>query len=321
MGVDEKRPRGGADYPRNWSEFQAWFSGEAECIAYLERLRWPDGFRCPSCGGARAWRTNRGLWVCAGCQRQTSVTAGTIFDKTRTPLRTWFATVWHVTGQKTGVSALGLQHVMGFSYETAWAHLHKLRRAMVRPGRDRLRGDVEVDETYVGGEEQGRVGRSTLKKAIVVIAIDSQAGQGLGRVRLDVVEDASQASLEEFVQRVVEKGSRVRTDAWSGYSRLVELGYDHVVINVSNTGDPAHVAMPAVHQVASLVKRWLLGTHQGSVALWHLPYYLDEYTFRFNRRRSRHRGLLFYRLLEQAVDVAPVTLHQIRHPATPEINI
>jgi len=203
---------------------------------------------------------------------------------------------------------------MGFSYETAWAHLHKLRRAMVRPGRDRLRGDVEVDETYVGGEEQGRVGRSTLKKAIVVIAIDSQAGQGLGRVRLDVVEDASQASLEEFVQRVVEKGSRVRTDAWSGYSRLVELGYDHVVINVSNTGDPAHVAMPAVHQVASLVKRWLLGTHQGSVALWHLPYYLDEYTFRFNRRTSKSRGLLFYRLLQQAVRTDPHPLGTLLKP-------
>jgi transposase-like protein len=155
---NETRPRGGVDYPRSWSEFQSWFPGEAECIAYLERLRWGEGFRCPTCDGSRAWRTKRGLWVCTGCERQTSVTAGTIFDKTRTPLRTWFATAWHVTGQKTGVSALGLQRVMGFGYETAWAHLHKLRRAMVRPGRDRLHGGVEVDETYVGGEEEGRGG-------------------------------------------------------------------------------------------------------------------------------------------------------------------
>lgn len=314
MGVQrEDRPRVGVDYPGTWQELQAWFPTEDECVAYLERLRWPEGFRCPRCGSDSAWRTGRRLWVCASCQRHTSVTAGTIFEKTRTPLRTWFATAWYVTNQKVGVSALGLQGAMGCSYETAWAHLHKLRRAMVRPGRDRLQGEVEVDETCVGGEEE-RGGRFTLKKGIVLIAIEFEQSQGLGRVRLGWAADASQVELEQFIQEVVEPGSRVHTDAWGGYNRLDRLGYQHRVVNLSNTGNPAHVTMPAVHRVAALLKRWLLSTHQGSVALWHLPYYLDEYSFRFNRRKSRRRGLLFYRLLQNAVEVPPATLGAIRQP-------
>lgn len=321
--IREKRPRGGVDYPRTWTELQVWFPSEEACIAYLERLRWSEGFRCPRCRGDAAWRTGRGLWVCRTCQRQTSVTAGTIFDKTRTPLRTWFATVWYVTNQKLGVSALGLKQVMGFaSDETAWAHLHKLRRAMVRPGRERLRGEVEVDETYVGGEEEGgRLGRSTLKKAIVAIGIEREQGKGLGRVRLSWVEDVTAASLETFVRETVEPGAVVYTDAFRSYDALAAIGYRHQVINLANTGSPAHVAMPAVHRVAALLKRWLLGTHQGSVSLWQLPYYLDEFTFRFNRRRSRHRGLLFYRLLEQALQTGPVTFDQIQHPEGTRLNI
>lgn len=262
---------------------------------------------CPSCGATKAWETGRHLLRCAACQRQTSLTAGTIFDGTRKPLRTWFQAMWYVTSQKLGVSALGLKRVLGLgSYQTAWAWLHKLRRAMVRPGRELLRGRVEVDETYVGGEEEGTVGRYTETKAIVAIALEMLSPKGFGRVRLRQVPDVSGASLLGFVRDVVAPGATVMTDGWSGYNGVTKSGYVHERTVISASGSPAHVAMPGVHRVASLLKRWLLGTHQGAVSREHLDYYLDEYTFRFNRRASRARGLLFHRLMEQAVQTAPV---------------
>lgn len=307
MAPNEKpQPVGGVDYPRDWHEFQSWFPDEAACRTYLERLRWPEGFICPACGHPKGWRRSRGLFQCAACGHEASVTAGTVFARTRTPLRTWFAAAWYVTNQKHGVSALGLKRVLGFgSYQTAWAMLHKLRRAMVRPGRDRLAGDVEADETYVGGVEPGVRGRETRKKAIVAIAVEVPGSREIGRVRMARVPDVSGVSLSGFIEEAVEPGSVVLTDGWQGYGRLPKAGYVHKPTNISASGDPAHVAMPAVHRVASLLKRWLLGTHQGAVRPEHLDYYLDEFTFRFNRRRSRRRGMLFYRLLEQAVQVPP----------------
>ncbi len=309
MGVarnGEWRPVAGVDYPRDWHEFEAWFTDEAACRAFLERLRWPEGFLCPACAHRKGWRRSRDLWQCAGCGHEASVTAGTIFAGTRTPLRTWFAAAWYVTNQKHGVSALGLQRVLGLgSYQTAWAMVHKLRRAMVRPGRDRLAGAVEVDETYIGGVEPGVRGRETRRKAIVVIAVEVPGEREIGRVRMARIPHVSAASLTGFVQEAVEQGSVVMTDGWRSYLRLPQAGYVHKPTNISAGGDPAHVVMPAVHRVASLLKRWLLGTHQGAVRPEHLDYYLDEFTFRFNRRRSRRRGLLFYRLLEQAVEVGP----------------
>lgn len=308
MGVeqDQRHPVGGVDYPRTLREFDQWFSSEAACAEYVRRLRWPDGFRCPGCGGTKAWATARGQLQCAGCQRPTSVIAGTIFDGTRKPLRTWFQAMWYVTSQKSGGSALGLQRVLGLgSYQTAWAWLHKLRRAMVRPGRDRLTGCVEVDETYVGGPEGGLHGRGTESKAIVVVAAQED-GRGIGRIRLRRVPDVSAASLHPFVEEAVAPASVVRTDGWMGYSGLEAKGYQHEATSIRRTRRLAHELMPRVHRVVSLLKRWLLGTHHGAVSNRHLDYYLDEFTFRFNRRRSRARGLLFYRLLQQAVEVAPV---------------
>jgi len=261
---------------------------------------------CPGCGQAGGWRTGRDLWMCQACRRTTSVTAGTIFEGTRTPLRTWFAACWYVTSQKHGTSALGLKQALSLgSYQTAWAILHKLRRAMVRPGRERLGGLVEIDESYVGGEEEGVAGRETDRKAIVAIACEVREPRGFGRVRLRRIEDVSGASLVPFVRDSVEPGSVVHTDGWGGYNGVVEAGYEHERTVISATGDPAHVSMPAVHRVASLLKRWLLGTHQGAVSNEHLDAYLGEFTFRFNRRSSRRRGLLFHRLLEQAVITDP----------------
>ncbi|MGH9053219.1 MAG: IS1595 family transposase [Acidimicrobiia bacterium] len=306
MSGEKPRPVGGVDYPRNWHEFEAWFRDEGACRAYLEMLRWPDGFICPSCGGQKGWRRSRGLFQCAACAHEASVTAGTIFAGTRTPLRTWFAAAWYATNQKHGVSALGLKRVLGFgSYQTAWAMLHKLRRAMVRPGRDRLSGDVEADETYVGGHEPGAGGRHAGKKAIVAIAVEVPEERAIGRVRMARIPDVSGPAITGFIEEAVEPGSVVMTDGWRSYRGLPKRGYVHKPTSISASGDPAHVVMPGVHRVASLLKRWLLGTHQGAVRPQHLDYYLDEFTFRFNRRRSRQRGMLFYRLVEQAVEVAP----------------
>ena len=227
MANPASHPEGGVDYPRTLTEFDAWFVSETACAEFLGRVRWPEGFRCPSCCGTDAWPTARGQLRCNRCQRQTSVTAGTIFEGTRKPLRLWFQAMWYVTNQKHGVSALGLQRILGLgSYQTAWAWLHKLRRAMVRPGRDLLGGAVEVDETYVGGRETGVVGRQTKTKSIVAIAAQVR-GRGTGRIRMSRVEDVAARSLIPFVQTTVAPGATVRTDGWSAYSGLANQGYDH----------------------------------------------------------------------------------------------
>ena len=308
-------PIGGIDYPRTLQEFDQWFSTEEECITYLQRLRWPDGFRCPKCNGNKGWQMAAGLVRCSKCKQKTSIIAGTIFHGTRRPLRLWFQAVWYVTSQKFGGNALGLKRVLGLgSYQTAWSWLHKMRKAMVRPGRERLSGIVEIDETLVGGEDRGgKRGRGAERKSMVVIALEIHEPIGYGRVRIKRVPDASANSLIPFVCSSVLHSSEVRTDSWGGYNELGKLGYIHKKVNLSSSGDPAHVLMPGVHRVSSLLKRWLLGTHQGAVSGKHLDYYLDEYTFRFNRRTSKARGLLFYRLLQQAVISSPLPYKAIVH--------
>jgi len=294
------------DYPRDLLELEARFSTEAACREYLFALRWPEGFRCPRCGNRKAWPVSEVLRECANCHRQLSVTAGTIFQDSRLPLTLWFRAAWWVTSQKNGVSAMGLQRVLGLkSYKTAWAMLHKLRRAMVRPGRDRLQGRVEVDEAFVGGEEEGVHGRQTETKAMIAVAVEED-GEGIGRIRMRRIPDASAESLVPFIEDSIEPGSVVHTDGWPGYQPLNGKAYRHQVTVLKGHSKTASELMPRVHLAAALLKRWLLGTHQGGVSLEHLDAYLDEFTFRFNRRKSRSRGKLFYRLLEQAVAVAPV---------------
>mgnify|MGYP002525567890 CR=1 FL=1 len=309
--IEAARLRAGVDYPTDLSQFDRFFPDEAACAGYLQGLRWPDGFVCPKCGhAAAAWRMRRCLFLCSQCRAQTSLTAGTIFAGTRKPLRLWFIAAWEITSHKYGANAADVRRMLGLkSYETAWSWLHKLRRAMVRPDRDRLLGVVEVDEMYVGGREKGVHGRQTETKAIVAVAVEVVDEKRLGRVRLRRVADVTGEELRPFVQEAVEPGSSVLTDGWGGYRGLSGVGYDHLVINQSASPDPAHVLMPAVHRIAALLKRWLDGTYQGAVSRAHLNYYLDEYTFRFNRRGSRSRGLLFYRLLEQAVQTEPAPTH------------
>jgi len=302
------------EYPRNLTELEANFSTDAACRAYLARLRWPDGFRCPRCGGNKSWPVRGVLLECGRCGWQTSVTAGTIFQKTRTPLPVWFRAMWWVTTQKNGASALGLQRVLGLKrYETAWTMLHKLRRAMVRPGRDLLTGRIEVDESYIGGEEEGVLGRLNLKKALVVVAAQED-GPGIGRIRMRQIIDASAESLLPFIRDSVEPGSTIHTDGWLGYLPVERNDYQHEVTFLKGNQKTPSELMPRVHRVFSLLKRWLLGTHQGAVSQKHLGYYLDEYTFRFNRRRSKSRGKLFFRLAQQAVAIDPVPYARIVHP-------
>jgi Transposase zinc-ribbon domain/ISXO2-like transposase domain len=243
------------DYPRNLAEFEARFSTEAACREYLVRLRWPDGFRCPRCGGQKTWPLSDAVLQCAGCNYQSSVTAGTIFQDTRKPLTLWFRAMWAVTSQKNGASAIGLQRVLGLgSYKTAWTWLHKLRRAMVRPGRDRLSGCVEVDETFYGGEEEGVRGRQTENKSLIVIAAQED-GAGIGRIRMRRIPDASAQSLMPFIEEVIASGSVVhrRLDGISsgGKERLpsprhISEGQKGIAVGIAAAGSLCGIAAEAV---------------------------------------------------------------------------
>ena len=309
-------PRAGKHYPRSVGEFQTWFRTDADCLDYLEWLRWPTGFVCPGCGGNEGWRLADGRFKCSGCRKRTSVTAGTIFDRTRTPLTLWFAACWLFASGKDGISALSLKRTLDIgSYQTAWAMLHRLRSVLVRPGRERLVGTVEVDETYIGGVEPGLAGgRAKGKKLLTGIAVEIHEPKGYGRCRVGVLSDASSASLHPFVTEHIQPGASVITDGWRGYRGLETLGYVHEPRSqraARARGEDPGELLPAVHRVASLAKRWLLGTHQGSFDGAHLPSYLNEFVFRFNRRHSRSRGMVFYRVLELAVGHDPVRYQDI----------
>lgn len=273
---------------------------------YLEWLRWPDGIQCQRCESVTGWHTARGDWSCGECGTRTSATAGTIFDKTRVPLPGWFHLAWRMTTDKTaGISAKGAQRLLELgSYQTAWTMQHKLRSAMVRPGRDQLRGDVEVDETLVGGSKSGPRGRGALGKVLVCIAVEVLSPKRFGRARLAVIPNASRRSLHAFISDAVEPGSAILTDGLSAYSGLDTIGYTHKPTSIKGSGSHAHVSLPAVHRVAALFKRSLLNAYQSYPQL-HMQAYCDEWTFRFNRRTSRHRGQLFLRLLENAVECDP----------------
>lgn len=302
-------------YPRTFEEFLEWFSTEEDCTAYVEWVRWPDGFVCPACGSTKAWRTDRGLWHCRGCDRQTSVTVGTVFEGTQKPLRLWFHVMWLLMAQKTGLSAKSLCDTYGFgSYQTAWGWLRKLRSVMIRAGRERLHGRVEVDEAYVGGEKEGKRGRGAEGKTLVLVAVEGMAKETLGRVRFRCVDAINQDSVGSFLRDYVQPGTTVVTDGLSIYENVEAAGFVHQPHVVSSGGDAARTQLEHVHLVISLLKRWLTGTHQGAVTPSHLQAYLDEFSFRFNRRLSRHRGKLFHRLMQQAVMSRPPSVRDLYVP-------
>jgi transposase-like protein len=305
-------PREGLHYPGSYAAVLSWFPDDDACLDYLDWLRWPDGFACPHCGCVVSWEMKGRIRRCADCRRRVSRTAGTIFQDTRTPLTVWFAAAWYMTSAKNGVSALQMQRLLGLgSYQTAWTMLHRFRTAMGLAGQDKLSGTVEVDETFVGGEHAGLGGRGAFGKEIVIVAVELLEPKGFGRVRLAVIPNASTKVLREFLLANIERGSTVVTDGWQPYRKAVGNDFDHIRHPISSSGFQAHELLPAVHRVAALLKRWLLGTHQGSMIGGHLPAYLDEFTFRFNRRRASHRGLVFYRLLQLAVGAPPVTYREL----------
>lgn len=299
------------EVPKNQMEFERMFATEEQCLAYLQELRFPNGYLCPKCGHTNYWVNKRGVLICKYCRDEFSIIAGTIFHKSKLPLTTIFRALWWMVAQKNGVSASGLQRVLGLgSYRTAWTWLHKFRRLMVLPGRDKLSGDVEVDETLVGGKKAGKRGRGAEGKTLVVIAIELMK-KGTGRVRLSIIPDASKKSLTKFIKENIEEGSTLITDGWKGYASISKKGYQHIIEDKAKMLDGQGV-LPNVHRIASLLKRWLLGTHQNFVGEQYLLYYLDEYTFRHNRRKSHSRGLLFQRLIEQAVIHVPVEYKSIK---------
>ena len=295
----------------NLEEFEKEFSTDEQCREYIAKLRYENGvYTCPKCGGLKSWSVSTTVFECSECGHQSSIISGTIFQDTHKPLTMWFRAIWYITSQKNGTSALGLQRVLGLgSYRTAWTWLHKLRRAMVRQGREKLHGVVEVDEAYIGStESDGKRGRGTKNKVLTVIAVEINDNK-IGRIRIGVINDASSNSLHSFIGEVVEQGSTIISDGWRGYNGLSEKGYKQEV-SLHKKSD-IETLLPHVHTVISLLKRWMLGTLQGSFSKDHIAYYFDEFTFRFNRRKSKIRGKLFYRLMQNAVNLEPVTYKKI----------
>lgn len=283
-------------YPKDQLEFEHCFSTEKKALAFVARVKWPDGFVCARCGERRHWLAGRGRFLCAGCRKETTVLAGTIFESSKKPLRLWLHALWWITSQKNGISALGFKAIMGIgSYRIAWAWLHKLRCAMGLREKTKLSGVVEVDEAFIGGVRSGKKGRGAAGKVIVAIAAEC-VGRATGRIRIGVIKDATSLSLGSFIRENVEAGSTVITDGWEAYTAIKTLGYAHRVAD--DTTNP----VPRAHKATSLLKRWLLGTHQGRVEKQYLQHYLDEFVFRFNRRTSSDRGKLFNTLLSLGVN-------------------
>lgn len=299
-------------YPKNQLEFERRFSSEESCENCLWQLKFPSGYVCSFCNGTDYWSQTRARRTCASCHRETSVLSGTVFSKSHLSLTVWFRCCWWFINQKQGVSALGLQRALGIgSYRSAWLALHKLRRAMITPGRNLLKGEIETDEIYIGGvESEGSKYRSN--KHLILICAEKN-GKGIGRIRMKVIVDTSSETLLTGVQEMVEEGSAIETDAWSGYMCLGANGYKHIRTHMgpNRKAKREQDALPRVHRIASLFKRWMLGTYQGRVDAKHLPRYLDEFVFRFNRRTSNSRGLLFLRLLENCVSMESTTYDNI----------
>jgi len=291
-------------------EFEEMFKTEQDCIEYISSIRWPKGFECPVCGSIRYWKKNKGRFECRDCHTETTVTNGTIFHKSTKPLMIWFRAIWWIVAQKNGVSAKGLQKILGLgSYQTSWTWLHKFRRLMVFSGRTKLQGTVEVDEVMIGGKTSGKRGRGAEGKSLIAVAVEVQ-GRKTGRVRMAKIPDASSDCLNTFIENNIEQSSTIVTDGWKSYNNLVNMGYLHK-IQKAVINDEDEEVLPNVHRIASLLKRWLLGTHQSYLNKNKLEYYLDEYVFRYNRRTSTSRGLLFLRLIEQAVITEPVSYKKI----------
>lgn len=287
------------DYPKTQKEFEVFFQDEEKCIQYIFDIKYPNGFICPNCKSTNYWLIKKSVVRCKKCKKEKSIISDTIFQNTNLLLMDLFRVIWWMIIQKNGVSAKSLSRLLDISYTSSWTWLHKFRKIMVISERSKLNGNVEVDEMFIGGKKEGKRGRGASGKSLVVIAVEVYK-KGTGRVRLSVIEDASRISLNAFIKQNIEKKSNITTDAWKGYADITKMKYSHKKINQAKSSDKENL-LPNVHKIASLVKRWLLGTHQNFANQGHLQSYLDEFTFRYNRRKSNNRGKLFYTMIYQAV--------------------
>jgi len=285
-------------YPETMSDFIDQFAAEDASRQYLSDVRWAEGFKCPKCSNTTSWKLGRGILKCKKCHRDVSVTSGTVFHNRHLSLRIWFQAIWLVVSQKNGVSALGLSKSLGIKNpKTGWNLLRIIRMGMVRIGRELLSGLVEVDEVFLGGVKPGKRGRGALGKVLVLIAVEDKGTKGFGRIRIEIIPDASAVTLRAAIRKMVALGSTIRTEQWKGYTPTALEGYEHTIIERQSL-EPGEDPTPLVHRIAALLKRWLLGTHQGGVRPTHIRSYLDEFIFRFNRRTSGKREKLFLRLIQ-----------------------
>jgi transposase-like protein len=293
------------EYPRDQMEFDKIFATEESCLKYLIEAKWPAGYKCIKCNDPEYWLLSRKRVKCKSCNEIVTITANTFFDQSNKPISMWFRAIWWMIAQKSRVSATGLQKILGIgSYKTAWIWLHKLRGLMVLPHRDKLSGKVEIDETFVGGTSEGKRGRGAENKSLVVIAVEVLP-KGTGRVRMKLIPNAEGKNLLKFIKENVELGSTIVTDGWASYAQVSKKGFEHVKQRQTMAMNDDEM-LPNVHRVAALLKRWLLGTHQNYASPERLQKYLNEFTFRYNRRKSNSRGLLFHRLIEQAMTHEPI---------------
>lgn len=313
------------EYPKNMAEFMEKFHSKEKCLEFLEELRFPDGCICQKCGWKDFWKHgNRGYKVCRSCRTDLRITAWTVLHKIRTPLVNVFLIAWFLVSSKRWISAEELSHTIQVSQSTTWTWLQKFRRIMVLPWRRRLEWEVEVDEVFVGWKHPGKRWRWAEWKKKVVIAVEANKTnendfwevRGMGRVRMRVIPNCSQETLTQFIQENIEQWSCIYTDKWRGYTQLEDKGYFHVIEEEKKHKDIEWThkdwVTPNVHIIASLLKRWLLWTHQKYLARGkHLDYYLDEYTFRFNRRKSGDRWKLFLTLMKEIVSQKFTTYDQI----------
>ena len=288
-------------YPKTTQQFLKQFATKEQCLRYLAGIRWKGSFRCPVCAHTSAWFTHKEYFRCASCRSDISVLHGTIFAQSHIPIPIWFLTIWYVVSQKQGMNALGLSRVLGIRQKTGWELLRKIRSAMVRPNRDRLSELVEVDEILIGGKRHIFEGRSPQGKTLVLVAAEDKNGR-VGRIRMRIIPNATAPSLRAAMTAMIEPGSTIRTDGWTSY-QCVQWGYRHRPVQQRSL-KPGEDPTPLIHLISSLLKRWLLGTHQGGIQTTHLQKYLDEFVFRFNRRTSRSRGKLFYRVIQNILHIS-----------------
>lgn len=298
------------EYPKNLQEFDRLFPDDSSCLKFLEQVRWGDAFVCQKCSHNEFWQNATGLRQCRACEFKNSVKTNSIFEKSKLGLKLWFYAIWWIASQKNGVSALSLHRFLGIgSYESSWLLLHKIRSAMVFAERSQLQGHVEIDEAFLGGVSSGKRGRGSENKQLIVIAAEFSGNKKIGRIRIQRSPDASAKSLESFINANIATGSDIHTDGWKGYSGVKDLGYAHHVVKAS-TVDPDEL-LPRIGIVTSLLKRWLLGTHQGRLDIKHMDSYLEEFVFRFNRRTSKSRGLLFQRIVENSFKTEAMTYDKL----------